>query len=139
MKRIKYPILLLLVILMTGLASCFEERDDDYKIIGAVATLPVYTLSKSNPVVGEQITVSFRYYSEHVPVTELRLSETIGTGTAAVVQTKSVTGFDTKNSYNDSFTYTVPAVPVGTKIILAVQVQTENELVNSRSGTITVN
>jgi hypothetical protein len=138
MKKLKYHILILLVI-VTSLTSCFEERDDDYTIVGAVATIPVLTLSKSGtsniPVVaGEQITVSFRYYSEHVVVNELRLTETIGTGTATVVQTKTVSGFDTKNSYNDSFVYTVPALASGTTIRLGVEVQTENSLVNSRTA-----
>ena len=139
MKKIQQHILVSLLIVMMTLTSCFEERDDDYKIVGAVASIPSLTLSKTNPVVGEQITISFRYYSERVPVNEIRLTETIGTGTASVVQTKSITGFDVKNSYNDSFTYAVPSVTVGTKIILAVEVQTENELKNSRAGTITVN
>jgi hypothetical protein len=136
MKRIKYHILILLVI-VTSLTSCFEERDDDYKIVGAVATIPVLTVSKATPVVGEQITVNIRYYSEHVPVTEIRLIETIGTGTATVVQTKTISGFDTKNSYVDSFTYTVPTVPLNTVIRLTVEVQTENQLTNSRFTTIT--
>jgi hypothetical protein len=139
MKKIKQHILVSLLVLMVFLTSCFEERDDDFKIVGAVATIPVLTLSKSGtsniPVVaGEQITVSFRYYSEHVVVNELRLTETIGTGTATVVQTKTVSGFDTKNSYNDSFVYTVPALASGTTIRLGVEVQTENSLVNSRTA-----
>ncbi len=123
---------------MTGLTSCFEEKDDDYTIVGAVASIPVFTPSKSEPVAGEQITVSVRYYSEKAQVTEIRYTEKIGTGTATVLETKSITGFDVKNSYNDSFTYTVPAVAVGTKIVLAAEVETVNELMNSKSATITV-
>ena len=140
MKKIKQHILVSLLVLMVFLTSCFEERDDDFKIVGAVASIPVFTVSKSNPIVGEQITVSIRYYSENVAVNELRLTEAIGTGaTPVVVQTKSISGFDVKNSYTDSFTYTVPSVPVGTRIAVGVQVQTENTLTNSRSANITVN
>jgi hypothetical protein len=139
MKKFRKNILLISLIAMTALTSCFEEKDDDYTIVGAVASIPVFTLSKSNPVAGEQITVSITYYSENAKVNEIRLTETVGTGAAAVVQTKSIADFDTKNSYTDSFVYTVPASSVGTKIVLAVEIQTINALVNSKSGTITVN
>jgi hypothetical protein len=122
------------------LSACFDEYDEGYDIVGAVATIPTLTLSKSNPVAGEQLTLTFRYYSENIKVNELRLTETIGVGgTAAVVQTKTITDFDVKNSYQDSFAYTVPSVAIGTRIVLTVEVKTANELLNTRAGTITVN
>jgi hypothetical protein len=138
MKNVRKNILLSALVIMIGLTSCFEEKDDDYTIVGAVASIPVFTPSKSEPVAGEQITVNVRYYSEKAQVTEIRFTEKIGAGTATVLQTKSITGFDVKNSYTDSFTYTVPAVAVGTKIVLAAEVETVNDLMNSKSATITV-
>lgn len=130
----KYNSVLALLFLF-GLAACFDERDDEYDIVGAVATIPVFEISDTTPSAGDEITVSFRYYSEHVAVSELRLLANPG----GVVTTKSITGHNLEDSYEDSFTYTVPAdTDTGMEITLTVEIETANDLVNSKSGTITV-
>ncbi len=139
MKKLANNILVSTFILAVSLTSCFEEKDDDYVVIGAVASIPVFTISKNNPVAGEQVTVNIRYYSENVPVKEIRLTETIGAGTAAIVTTKTISDFDTEDSYLDSFPYVVPATAAGTAIRLTIEIQTTNDLVNSKFGNITVN
>jgi hypothetical protein len=137
MKAIKIYSLMLVVLLLTA-TSCFDERDEGYEMVGPVATIPVFTLSKTNPVAGETITVSFRYYSENVQVKQLRLTQTIGANAATVVASKDITNFNTENSYEDSFTYTAPAVAAGTVVRLNVEIETINGLANRRGANITV-
>jgi hypothetical protein len=127
--------LLFLALCFTG---CFEEEEKLYKVLGGVATIPVFTISKSNPTASEGITVTFRYYSENAAVTNLRLKERIGAGELTIVETVPVSSFDTKNSYVHTFNYTVPNVSAGTVIRLEVEVETVGNLVNTRFGNITV-
>jgi hypothetical protein len=139
MRTIKNYTLLFVLMMSISLTACFEEKDDDFTVLGPVATIPTFTISKNNPVAGESISVSIRYYSENIKVKEIRLTETIGTGAATVVTTKTISDFDINNSYVDAFNYVVPAVAAGTVIRLTVEIQTENDLVNSRFGNVTVN
>lgn len=131
-------ILFLLTILALSLTSCFEEEERLYNILGGVATIPVFTLSKTNPTAGETITVTIRYYSEHADVTNLRLKNRIGAGDLTVVQTVPVTNFDRKNSYVHTFNYQVPAVAAGTVIRIEAEVETTGNLTNFRFQNITV-
>lgn len=131
MKKFKKNILLSALAILIGLTSCFDEKEDEYQIIGSVGTVAVMTVSKSQPTVGEQISVNIRYYSENVAVKQLRLTQTIGSGTPTVVATKDISGFDTNNSYEDVFSYTVPAAPLNTVIKLTTEVETVNNLTNS--------
>ena len=131
MKKFRKNILFSALAILIGLTSCFDEKEDEYQIIGAVGTVAVMTVTKSTPTVGEQISVNIRYYSENVAVKQLRLTQTIGAGTPTVVATKDITGFDTNNSYEDVFSYTVPAAPLNTLIKLTMEVETVNNLTNS--------
>jgi hypothetical protein len=131
MKKFKKNILFSAIVIVVGLTSCFDEKDDDYKIIGAVGTVSVMTVSKAEPAAGEQISVNVRYYSEHVAVSQLRLTQTIGSGTPTVVSTKDITSFDTNNSYQDVFSYVVPAAPLNTVIRLTLEIETANALTNN--------
>lgn len=130
MKKFRKNILLSALVVLVGLTSCFDEKEEDYKIIGAVGTVSVMTVTKSSPTVGEQITVNIRYYSENVAVKQLRLTQTIGSD-VTVVATKDITGFDVNNSYVDTFTYTVPTAPLNTVIKLTTEIETVNNLTNS--------
>lgn len=138
MKAYRIYFLVLMAMMSFAMTSCFEEKDDDFTVIGPVASIPTFTLSKSNPKAGETITVNIRYYSENIAVDEIRLTETIGTGTATIITTKAITDFDVNNSYVDTFDYVVPAVAAGTVIRLTIEVQTMNDLINSKFGNITV-
>ncbi|HEX8531304.1 MAG TPA: hypothetical protein VF646_14835, partial [Cytophagales bacterium] len=118
MNSIKKSILLALVaVLPLGVSGCLEEKDPLYDVVGPVATIPVFTASKTAPKAGETVTLSVRYYSPNAAVKELRLNETLGAGAKRTVVSKPVTDFDTRNSYVDAFTYAVPeGTPATTKI-----------------------
>ncbi|GAB2785067.1 hypothetical protein GCM10027275_31790 [Rhabdobacter roseus] len=133
----KKQLSLLLMALLVSLSACFNEYDEGYEILGPVATIPVLTFSQAQPTAGSQITVNFRYYSENIEVKELRLVQTLSNATTTV-STKPVSGFNRDNSYEDSFTYTVPSVSAGTVINLGVEVVTTNDLTNARRANITV-
>jgi phosphoribulokinase len=134
MKMKKY-IALLTMLVMVGLTSCFEEYDEGYDLIGRVATVPVFTISSSSAAPGATVTANFRYYSEHEPVTALRLIETIN-GEERVANSKEVTGHNLADSYEDSLTYEVPQVEAGTSIRLQVEVETANGLSNRNIPTL---
>jgi hypothetical protein len=142
MKKMKRNILICTFAILIGLTSCFDEKEEDYQIVGGVATVSVFSIPKATPYAvnaGEKTLVSTRYYSERVAVRQLRFFETIGTGTRTLIGTRDITDFDIKNSYEESLDYTVPAVPSKTKVTLTVEVETENDLMNSRSLTMTIN
>jgi hypothetical protein len=141
MKNIRKNILLGALVIMTGLTSCFEEKDDDYTIVGAVASVSVFSIP--NPLItgtsnygvtaGEQVNVAIRYYSEHVKVTQYRVVQDLLDGApATILYTKDVTDFDIRNSYVDVLQYTVPAFAVGKKFKLTIEIETENSLVNKK-------
>jgi len=117
------------VFLLVSLTSCFEEYDEGYDLVGRVASIPVFTVSANTAPVGGTVTANFRYYSEHEPVTELRLIQRIN-GQYTVADSKEVTGHDVRNSYEDSFVYTVPQADVGVVITLQIEVVTANGLTN---------
>jgi hypothetical protein len=141
MKKIKRYTTIVLLALMIGMSSCFEERDDDFTVVGSVASIPVFTIP--NPLVsntiyyrvasGENLNVSIRYFSEHVKVTQYRIVEDFQDGTTPVtLYTEDVADFDVANSYIDTFQYTVPAFPVGKRFKLMIEIETENSLVNRK-------
>lgn len=117
--------------------SCFEVYDEGYDLLGRVATIPVFTLSQNIVEEGEVVTVNYRYYSEHVAVTELRLIQVIG-DEATPVSTRQVTDHNFLNSYEGSFEYTAPQVGVSTVVILRFEVETANNLVNYKEASLTV-
>ena len=120
------------------LSACLEENDPNYDIIGAVGTISQINVSDENPAVGETITVDILYFSENVAVKELRLNAAVGNGNKATVTTKSISDFNTDNSYTDSFSYAVPAGSSGQNILLEVEIVTANDLVNNKTETVTV-
>ena len=135
----KYCLLIAMAILPLGLSACMEDEEPLYDVVGPVATIPVFTSSKTTPTAGETVNLSIRYYSPNVAVKELRLNETIGTGVKRTLMSKSITDFDTRNSYVDAFPYTVPAgTPGTTKVVLEIEAVTNNDLVGNRTLTLTV-
>jgi hypothetical protein len=122
-----------------GVSGCLEDEEPLYDVVGPVATIPVFTSSKTAPIANETVNLSVRYYSPNAAVKELRLNETVGTGQKRTVTSKPITDFDTRNSYVDTFAYTIPAgTPSTTKIVLEVEAVTENDLVGNRTLTLTV-
>jgi hypothetical protein len=140
-KSNKAFLLAMALLLSFGLSSCLKEKDPLFDVVGPVATFPVFSASKLNPAVGETITLNVRYYSPLVEVRELRLNETIGTGAKRQVTSKPITGFNTDNSYADTFSYTVPAVQAGAanrRITLEVEAIGANDLSGVRTLTLNV-
>lgn len=134
----KYFILVLSLLPAVSLTSCLEDKEDLYDIVGPVATIPAFTASKTAPAAGETIELTVRFYSPNVAVKELLLNETVATGAKQQINSKPVTGFDTNNSYVETFSYTVPATAAGSKIVLEVAAVTTNDLTNTRTLTLTI-
>jgi hypothetical protein len=131
-----YIVFALLPLLFT---SCFEENDEGiYDIVGPVATISVFTPTPTQPNPGSQVSLRIRFYSENVAVRQLRFNTIIG-GVRTNVTTRDIANFNTANSYEETFTYQVPAdMPLNTVVTLEVEIQTVNDLVNFRRGNITV-
>jgi hypothetical protein len=138
MKLINKYFILVLCCLTLGTSSCLEDKEEMYDILGAVATIPVFTSTNNRPTAGSTVTLSVRYYSPNAAVKELQLYEKIATADRTQVTTKAVTGFNTENSYVDTFNYTVPANATGRSIVLEVVAVTVNDLTNSRTLTLTI-
>lgn len=135
----KYLLLAAVALLPLGVSGCLEDEEPLYDIVGPVASIPVFTTSKTTPKADETVNLSVRYYSPNAAVKELRLNETVGTGAKRTLVSKPVTDFDTRNSYVDTFTYSVPAgTPATTRIVLEVEAVTENDLSGTRTLTLTV-
>ncbi len=134
----KYCILIASLFLAFNLSSCLEEEDELYDIVGPVATIPVFSASKTAPVAGEAITLTVRFYSPKVAIKELLLNETVDTGTKRPIASKPVSNFDINNSYVETFDYTVPADASKKKITFEVVAVTTNDLTNSRTLTLTI-
>ncbi len=128
----------MLCCLTLGTTSCLEDKEELYDVVGAVATIPVFSTPNIRPAAGSTITLSVRYYSPNAAVKELQLYEKIATADRTQVTTKAITGFNTENSYVDTFEYTVPANATGRSIVLEVVAVTVNDLTNSRTLTLTI-
>lgn len=124
------------LLILLGFTACFNEYDEGYDLVGRVATIPVLTLSQSSAAPGAAVAVNFRYYSEHEPLSELRLIQIVN-GERTTVSTKSITAHNLRDSYQDSFSYTVPALSP-TTVTLRVEVVTANSLANGRQANLTV-
>ncbi|WP_114752208.1 hypothetical protein [Pleomorphovibrio marinus] len=134
MKKLKYYLSFLIFIALSG---CFETYEEGYDLVGRVATIPVFTLSQSAAQPGTSITANYRYYSEHEPVTGLRLVQILN-GESSEVDSRSVSGHNLRDSYEGSFTYNVPQLAEGTVITLRLEVITANELSNGRNANLQV-
>ena len=135
----KYFLLAAVALLPVGVSGCLQDEEPLYDVVGPVATISVFTSSKTTPMADETVNLSIRYYSPNVAVKELRLNETIGTGPKRTLISKPITDFDARNTYVDTFTYSVPAgTPATTKIVLEVEAVTENDLSGTRTLTLTV-
>ena len=138
MKLINKYFILVLCILTLGTTSCLEDKEELYDVVGAVATIPVFNASNNRPAAGSTVTLTVRYYSPDAAVKELQLYEKIGTADRTQVTTKAINGFNTENSYVDTFDYTVPANATGRSIVLEVVAVTANDLTNNRTLTLTI-
>ncbi len=134
MRHIIYS---LSVLMLLGMSSCFETYDEGYDLVGRVATIPVFNLSQSTSEPGTTITATYRYYSEHEAVIELRLVQVLG-GQSSEVESRSVSGHNLRDSYEGTFSYAVPELTDGTVVTLRLEVITANELSNSRQANLTV-
>lgn len=131
----KYFILLAIFFLIS-FTSCFDEYDEEYDIIGAVATIPIFVVAETDPAPGETVTINLRYYSENVAVRQIRIVEVVGTSAEKVVITKDITDHKLEDSYEEAFFYNVPAVTPPADVTLKVEIETVNDLVNSKSLTL---
>lgn len=123
------------MIVSASLSSCIlEEQDSEYDVLGGVATIATWVPSKTNPTAEETISIKALYYSEHAPVQELRFFAKVGAADRVLVQTVPVSSFDTQDSYEQEFSFSIPAgTPAATVIVLTIEAETPNTLVKRRS------
>lgn len=148
MKKFRKNILFSALVMIIGLTSCFDEKEEDYTIIGAVGSAVIINTIKDaagneKPLVdpaapGDKIFVKVRYYSENIAVKQVKLSVAVGTGAATELWTLPVTDFDTNNSYENKIEYIVPVAPSKTAITFTAEVLTINELTNTKTSIVTV-
>ncbi|MBX2958234.1 MAG: hypothetical protein KF846_18870 [Cyclobacteriaceae bacterium] len=133
MKKINLTWLIVMAILV--LPSCIlEDEDDEYTIVGGVATVTVWSPSKLNPTANEAMTIRALYFSEHAPVEELRFYAKVGAADRELIETVAITNHNTADSYERVFNYTVPAgTPATTFIVFTIEVETPKDLVTTRS------
>jgi hypothetical protein len=148
MKNFGKNILFSALVMIMGLTSCFDEKEDEYSIVGAVGSAVIITTIKDvagnekplvdPPAPGDKIFVNVRYYSENITIRQVKFSVAVGTGAATELWTIPVTDFDRNNSYEHKIEYTVPTVPSKTAITFTAEVLTVNELTNTKTGIVTV-
>ena len=149
MRNFGKNILFSALTMIIGLTSCFDEKEDEYTIVGAVGSAVIITTVKDPltgfekalvdpPTPGDKIFVYVRYYSENIAVKQVKLSVVVGTGAATELWTIPVTDFDTNNSYENKIEYVVPVAPSKTAITFTAEVLTVNELTNTKTGIVTV-
>jgi hypothetical protein len=137
MNKITINIISLAILMTLMLSSCFKEKEPIFENLGPVATIPVFTLSKTTADPGETITLRIRYYSENIEVRQLRFNA-IRSGNSTNVATVNVSNFNINNSYEETFSYTIPGDASGSVIALQVEIETTNGNVNRRQANVTV-
>jgi hypothetical protein len=149
MKVLYRKLILLFSLLATiGFSSCLEDKEDLYDKVGPVATIPVFSASRISSTTGQPVTgairagdpirLTVRFYSPNVAVRELVLNQTIANGEKQQIASRPVTGFDTNNSYVETFDYQIPADAADKRIVFEVVAATTNDLTNNRTLTLNI-
>jgi len=111
----------IVVLMMAFMSSCIlEEVEPEYDVVGAIGTISNVTASSTTPTVGQTVTFTVNFYSEHEPARELRMNRLIG-GAPNNLTTRTFTSWNTEDSYVETFQYEVPAGTAGTTINMQFQ------------------
>ncbi|WP_291780807.1 hypothetical protein [Cecembia sp.] len=136
MKKLKNIGLLLLV--LCSISSCIlEDVEPEYDIIGAVGTISDLTASTTNPTVGQTVTFTVTFYSEHENARELKMNRLEGT-VATTLENRTFTSWNREDSYVETFQYVVPDGTAGTSIVIEFELVSESNFSRTRNITLQV-
>jgi len=128
----------ILVLMMAFMSSCIlEEVEPEYDLVGAIGTISGLTASTTNPTVGQTVTFTVNFYSEHEAARELRMNRLIG-GTPNNITTRTFSTWNTEDSYVETFQYEVPAGTAGTTINMQFELVTESNFTVTRNINLVV-
>lgn len=121
------------------LTSCFDDFDEGlYDIIGPVATIPVLQVSDGTPAPGNDVNITYRYYSENIEVRNVNLTANYN-GESVTIVNQDISNFNKEDSYQETQAFTVPEdLDLGTEIVFLLEITTVNDLQNSRTVSATV-
>jgi len=128
----------ILVLMMAFMSSCIlEEVEQEYDVVGAIGTISGLAASTTTPTVGQTVTFTVNFYSEHEPATELRMNRLVG-GTPNNLATRNFTSWNTEDSYVETFQYVVPEGTAGTTINMQFQLVTASNFSVTRNINLVV-
>lgn len=123
----------IVVLMMAFMSSCIlEEVEPEYDVIGAIGTISNLTVSNNRPSVGQTVTFTVNFYSEHESARELRMNRLVG-GTPTNITTRTFTTWNVEDSYVETFEYVVPAGTAGTTINMQFELITESNFPVTRN------
>ncbi len=129
----KTIIFALLFGLMCGTSSCILEAvEPEYDVVGAVGTIATLQASSTTPSEGQTVTFTLRIFSEHENATELRMNR-LASGSSTTLETRTFSSWNKEDSYEERFTYQVPAGTAGLTVTMQFQLVTESNFVTSRN------
>ena len=123
-------------LLISGIiTSCLEKQEDEFTVIGAVPTVVLLNEPPEEVNVGESFDIEYRYFSPHVAVNRITITENItsagGTQKAdSEIFNEPISNFNTADSYERSFEYTVnnAALEAGDVITITITLSASNNL-----------
>ncbi len=141
MKYHLYHLFLLLAIGLLAVACSKNEVLPDYALAGtSTATLAEISVSNDEPVAGEQVTVTLYYVNlGEDPAKQIMLLEKIGSSdTFTEIATLDESSASANAEVTRTFTYTVPAVPGKTGIVIDMVLRSQKEFPQRERVTLTV-
>lgn len=126
----------MLLILVFATSCILEDVEPEYDVVGAVGTIATLTASSTSPAVGDMVTFTMTIYSEHENATELQMNRVSGSSSTNV-ETKTFSTWNTEDSYEERFQYTIPADAAGTLTMEFVLV-TQSNFTTRRTINLTV-
>ncbi len=126
MKRFEY---LLFALCSLVYASCEDDQDPEYEVIGVIPTVIITSNTPGSLDLGATYDIDITFYSPNVNITALELVETIGTGTETIIETVPFSDFDRFGSKVRTFNYAPPATAqAGDEVTVAIRAQAANGL-----------
>ncbi len=134
----------LFILLATGLLTVACEKNEvlpDYALAGtSTVTLADISVSNEKPVAGEQVSVTLYYVNVgEDPAKQITLLEKVGgSDTFTEIVTLDESSAAVNAEVTRTFTYTVPAVPSKTDIVIDMVLRSQKEFPQRERVTLTV-
>jgi len=123
----------ILALMMAFMSSCIlEEVEPEYDVVGAIGTISDLTVSNNRPTVGQTVTFTVNFYSEHENATELRMNRMIS-GAPNNITTRTFDSWNVNDSYVETFEYQVPEGTAGSTINMQFELITESNFSVTRN------